>query len=196
MKTIFTITLSILLTVVTVFSQTDSIIYLKETDFSLYRMQKVKYQSTGEIKTEKQLFDIENVSYLTFLGKDTLVLTKQAVDPVYTRLTDINEVSKYKYRFSPVLGTVIGAAGGAIIGGIIGYVTTGNDVKKNEPFAGMFDELDKLGGAAYGSIFGALGGAIIGAVITYAINHTTLDLYSVPDKDKKAKLIKFLRQNK
>lgn len=194
MKNIFLIVSIILSHAVSSFSQTDSIMYLKETDFSLYRMQKVKYESTGDIKTEKQLINLENVSALTFLSKDSLALTNQAEDPVYTRIADINEVSKYKYRLSPVLGITMGAVGGAIIGAITGYTVSGNDVNKNEPFWQLGAELEELEGAGYGALYGALGGAIIGGVITLVINHATLDLFSVPDKNKKAELIKFLRQ--
>jgi outer membrane lipoprotein SlyB len=201
MKTIIKEIFLIALFAVSSMAQTDSVIYLKETDFSLYKMQKVKYESTGVIKDEKQLIEIEDVSYLTFLSNDSLALINETTNPVYTRLADINEVSKYKYRFNPVLGTVIGAVGGGLIGGIIGIVVSGNDSKSSgslfDPMVGAISNVAaKTTGAFIGALIGAVGGGIIGLVITNAINHATIELFSVPDNDKKAKLIKFLRKNK
>ena len=184
MKNICLIISVTLLLAVSSFCQTDSIMYIKETDFSFYRMQKVKYESTGEIKMEKQLVTLEDVRKLTFLSKDSLALSKHAGAPVYTSLSYINDVRKYKYRFSPVLGAVIGFVGGGLVGGIIGYGFSPG---------GSYAELRVIGQA----LVGAVVGGILGAVYTgFVINHPTLDLFSIADKDKKNELIKFLRHNK
>lgn len=194
MKTIFTEIFLMFLFTASSYSLSDSIIYLKETDFSLYRMQKVRYESTGESKIEKQLINLDDVSTLMFLKSDSLALLRHAEAPVYTKLANINDVNKYNNRLSPVLGGLLGAAGGAIMGIIIGFTVSGNDVKQDTPFWQVGMDLDKEEGAITGAIIGGLCGGVLGAVITSAINHVSLDLSSVPDKDKKTKLIKFLRQ--
>jgi len=183
------------------FSQTDSVLFIEDADFSYYRMQKVRYQETGEIKMEKQLTNLEDVKTLKFLNSDSVVLLKHGEIPAYTSLFNIVDVKQYKYRFSPVVGITIGAVSGGLIGGIIGYGVSGNppssggswifgphtDIAPSDPHA-------KRVGAVVGALIGAVSGGLIGAAITYLINHSTLDLYSVPEKEKKNKLIKFLKQ--
>ena len=178
MKITFIITLLILLTVSS-YSQNDSIIYLKGTDFTLYSLHEVKYQSTGEKKMEKKLTNLEDVRTITFLSNDSASLSNYGEKPVYTSISYINDVKRYKYRFSPVLGSTIGVLGGGLIGGLIGYgVSTG----------GSYAEL----GVIFSALVGAVTGGIIGVLVTIAINHPILDLFSIPDKHKKTELIKFL----
>jgi hypothetical protein len=175
----FIISIIITLTV-SAFCQTDSIIYFKNADFTLFRTQKVKYQSSGEIKLVKQFTILEDIRTLTFLNNDSLILSKYRNKYVYTSLSNINEVNRYKYHFSPVLGTVIGVVGGGLIGAGFGYLTASGE--SDYSFA-------TIGSSA----IGALVGGLLGAGITYLINHPALDLYSVPDKDKRNELIKFIK---
>jgi len=180
MKKISLIALIILSVAASSFCQSNSIMYLKDADFTLYRTYKVKYESTSEIKLEKQFTILEDIRTLTFLNNDSLILSKFGNKQVYTNLTKINEVNRYKYRFSPVLGTVIGVVGGGLIGACIGYLTASGESDYSFATIGS-------------SVIGALLGGIFGAGITHSINHPTLDLYSVPDKDKRSELVKFLK---
>ena len=185
MKNILIKIFLIVLFAATSIAQTDSIMFLKDTDFSIYSLHKVKYQSTGKIVMEKELVEIVDVRSLTFLSNDSLSLSRYKGAPVNTRLSLINEVNKYKYRFAPFLGIAIGAVGAvALVGGIVGGIVTA----------------DVLGGVImvicfpYASIIIASSGGYIGFEIADSINHDVLDLSDIPEKDKKAKLIKFLRQ--
>jgi hypothetical protein len=194
MKTTFVLTLVILLTTTAAFCQTDSIIYFKKADFTIYKLLYVKYEFTGEVKLEKHLVSVEDANTLYFLGKDSLAIANSVQPRVYTRLADIDEVSKYKNRHSIVGGALLGAAGGAIFGAILGYAIESNDAKENEPFG--LGKLDEELGAVTGAIIGALCGGIIGITITNVVNTEVLDLFSVPEKEKKEKLIRLLRRNK
>jgi hypothetical protein len=188
-----TITVTIIITfAASIISQTDSTIYINDVDFSLYKTQKVKDLNTGKTILEKQITDIEDVTSLTFLKNDSLILLIYSDSPVYTRLSNISEVKKYKFRLSPVLGITIGAVGCGIIGGLIGSATSGNGQRQSNDFFGLNNAFAKMNGGFIGAIIGIIGGGIIGATITYSINHPTLELFSVPAKDKKSKLIKFL----
>jgi len=184
-KTIFIFTAAVILQWISTFSQTDSIIRLKETDVLIYDLHKVKYESTGETKIEKVPVNLEDVQTLTFLSNDSLILTKNQKISVRTKLSQIDEVSKYKRRFSPVLGVTLGAVGGLLLTGSIISLAGTSDAVSNTAALVYFSP-------GLGLVVAAVGG-LIGATITNSINHSILDLSSVPDKDKKAKLINFLR---
>jgi hypothetical protein len=194
MKNILIKIFLIVLFAATSIAQTDSIMFLKDTDFSIYSLHKVKYQSTGKIVMEKELVEIVDVRSLTFLSNDSLSLFKYKGAPVNTRLSLINEVNKYKYRFSPVLGCVMGAAGAVLVaGGIVWLMGSSNN--SNSAWIGLI-VLDKaaINTAICGALVVAAIGGYIGFEIADSINHNVLDLSDVSEKDKKAKLIKFLRQ--
>ena len=185
----------VLITVLAVssFAQTDSIMFLKDTDFSIYSLHKVKYQSTGKIVMEKELVEIVDVRSLTFLSNDSLSLFRHKGAPVNTRLSLVNEVNKYKYRFSPVLGCVMGAAGAVLVaGGIVWLMGSSNN--SNSAWIGLFVFNKAINTAICGALVVAAIGGYIGFEIADSINHNVLDLSDVSEKDKKAKLIKFLRQ--
>jgi len=176
------------------FCQSDSTMYINKADFTLFRIQKVKYQDSDEIKLEKQFTNLEDISALSFMSNDSLGLFTNSGAPVYTGISNISEVIKYKYRFSPVLGITIGAVGGGLIGAIIGSAVTGNSGGIMSYPEQILYGVEKASGGLIGAIVGAVGGGIIGALISSAINHSSLDLFSVPDKHKKSKLIKFLKE--
>lgn len=185
MKTIFLITAMLLSLAVSSFCQIHLTMNLEETDFSIYSIQIEKKLGTGKIRMKKQLVTLENVKTITFQKNDSLALLLQSGSTVNTRLTEINEVSKYQYRISPVAGFIVGAIAGGIIGGYIAKSVYENDTEPHE-----MDDFIKAIGI---SILGALGGGIICTVVTdLVINHSNLNLFSVPDKYKKKELIKFL----
>lgn len=184
MKEIYLIMTMLLSLAVPSFCQNESVIYLKGVDFSFYNMKKEIYPGTGETKTEKLIIYLEDVRTVNFLKNDSLAFSINKGAPVYSRLSEIIDVDKYKNHFSPVLGTAIGVVGGALLGGIIGNMTSGGLV------------FSKSEMTSWGILIGGLGGGLIGAIITFAvneINHETLDLFSVPDKVKMNKLMKFLK---
>ena len=186
MKTICLITAMLLSLATSSFCQIHLTMNLEETDFSIFVIQNEKKQSTRKIKIIKQLVTLENVKTITFQKNDSLALLLQSGLSVNTRLTEINEVSKYEYRISPVLGFFVGAIGGGIIGGYIAKSVYENSTEPHE----MGDFLWVIGT----TVLGAIGGGIICTVITdLVINHSNLNLFSVPEKHKKKELIRFLR---
>lgn len=180
----------------TVKTQKDSIIHIKEADFSYYIFSRIKYASTGEIKLKQSIKSLDNVHTLIFNGKDSLVLLSKDEQPAFPKLKDICEVSKYKYRFSPVLGALIGGVAGSLIGGLLGYAMSSGDSHSGEtgPFSSMGKSMGEAMAVAGGVVLGFFGGLGTGIAVTIALNTDTLDLFPVPEKDKRSELIKFLRQ--
>ena len=174
------------------YSQNDSIMYLKDIDLSFYSMQKLKYRNTGEIKLERQLTNLEDVRTLSFLRNDSMALFVNEEVPVYTKLSEINDVTKYEYRVEPTEGFAYGAVFGGLLGGFTGLLVSGYFSKHSIGPFGNLNEHNEILGGFIGALIGAVTGGIVGTVIASGMNYLTLDLFSVPEKDKKSKLIKFL----
>jgi outer membrane lipoprotein SlyB len=110
-------------------------------------------------------------------------------------LKDINEVTLKTGNVSPfaviVPAVIVGGLAGSVIGGAL---CDPGPTHSFEEASGKF--FMKLAGYVLGTLIGAVAGGIGGVVIINAINYETLDLFSVSEKNKKNKLIKFLRQKK
>jgi hypothetical protein len=184
----------ILLLTASLISQTKQLMFIKDADFSFYSMQRVRYQNTGEVKLEKQLVEIDGVTTMRFNGEDSLTLLNADGISASTSLSGIKDVTQYRTRLNPVLGITMGVIGGAIIGAVIGSAVSVNE--DPEFFPELKPGVNKLSGGLVGALIGALGGGLIGTLIVSAINNVTLDMFSVPDKEKKAKLIEFLSEKR
>jgi hypothetical protein len=172
------------------FAQTNPIIMTDDVDIKFFKSVSYKV-SQGDTVYHFIPDEMVNIKCFTFLTNDSLIIKNVDNLSAKLKLQHIRELNQYTERINTFLAAGLGAAGGAIIGGVIAYALYENDYKG--PLAKMFEELERLGSAGKVALIGALGGAILGALVSEIVNHATLDLFSVPEKDKKSELIKFLR---
>ena len=191
MKRLFLTILIVLLFTASINSQSDTI---KKTDIVIYtnnasciikREINVNDLSPNTQSARLNSFFIGNINRITFLDKDSLVVRKGRSRLYGFNINDIHEVS-VESGSNGLLGFFLGF----LTGGLIGYAIAPEDHSAGS--IGMPDRnvfgFALLGGVVFGAV-----GAILGSSIS---DYESLNVLDIPYKDKKSKLIKFLKQNK
>jgi hypothetical protein len=164
---------------------------VKDIDFSYYITEKVKMLNSSNFEIVNKTIDFDNVIGLTFLSNDTLKLMNENRNEIILNIKDINEVSRTKENFSPVLGGVLGGLGGTLAGALTGYKIAG--FKRPEKIQDFMGVINTTGYTIIGGLIGLAVGTISGVLITDLINTENLELEKVPVNKKRNKLIKFLK---
>jgi hypothetical protein len=184
-----------ILTEPALFSQSGVVLKFDEADFTCFTLQKTVYKNTGEIKLEKLPIEFSGITCISFDKKDSLTMISQNGKSYQTRLDRISDVSKHKSNLNPFLGIGIGVVSGALIGGLLGSAVKFEIKHEEYIFENLIIEsMTKSSSVIGGALIGAIGGGLIGALITTIVNNAALDLNDVPDKRKKAELIRFLKE--
>lgn len=200
MNRFFITTLIVFLSAVSVNSQSDPVkksdIVIYTNDASCYINREIKANdlSLNTQGTRIDSFYIGNINRIIFLEQDSLVVRKRKNHSYGFNIDDLREVS-VKSGSNGLLGFCLGF----LTGGLIGIFIAPQEINLtgrnhyNFSIGPSMPDYTTFGAAFLGGIvFGAIG-ALIGSSID---DYETLNLLSLPDKDKKSKLIKFLKQNR
>jgi len=175
-------------------SQPDSILKTNETDFSYHKTITLRYQDSKKVKKVTEIIEAENINTVMFRHNDTVTLFNDHFNSFNLSIKDIHKITLKTGNVSLAAGIIPGIFVGGLIGFAVGGLLYNPDPGASSLEEGFNKFNKKLGVYILGTLIGATVGGIIGAVIINLINHETLDLTKVHEKDKKNKLIRFLKQ--
>lgn len=180
MKTLYLKILLIALFTTAINAQSDSINYLEDVSCSILKTDIFKDIDIDKMRSRSYLQYIEDLRSLTF-KKDDLIVIKTGLDSLYklnvNQLMELRKIRGNHIVPGIILGTIIGGLSGYTIGSSGSYMTPSN--------------------ITVSALLGACAGGIIGYIIgSLAVSSETLNLFGLPDKNKKSEIIKFLKQKK
>jgi hypothetical protein len=202
MKNIYIIIFLIASFTTTSIAQTDSVLKTKDATISYFRIYKYKNQDSDSIFQRGGFAELTGIKFIKFLNNDSLIAKNDENYIVGLKTNKIKEIKISKEGGEIVTGVVFGGLAGCSLGLMAAYII--EELSKigsmNLSFgsgsyhASNKDEDHTELNMILGGVIGTVIGSVIGAAIAYSAGYETLDLFSIPDKDKKARLIKFLRQ--
>jgi hypothetical protein len=187
MKTLCIIILTASL-VSTVFAQTDSIINTKNTKCEFYTTYKIKDESSGFFKSKRDSVQVKNIKSIVFLKDDSLLVKKGFSVSWGLNINGMKEVGikSGNYQF-------VGLGLGILLGGLAGFLVT--ETGAVEAVGGFDFTPDWV--TTLSTVIGVGVGGFIGILIgANTDSYEYLDMFEIPEKDKKADLIKFLKEKR
>ena len=187
MKTLCLIILTASL-VSSVFTQSDSIINTKNAKCEFYTTYKIKDESSGLFKSKQNSVQVKNIKSIIFLKDDSLLVKKGLNVSWGLNINSMKEVGvkNGNYQF-------VGLGLGILLGGLAGFLATKTGAVET---VGGFDFLPDWA-VTVSTIIGAGVGGFIGILIgANTDSYEYLDMFEIPEKNKKAELIKFLKENR
>ncbi len=180
MKTLYLKILLIALFTTAINAQSDSINYLEDVSCSILKTDIFKDIDTDKMRSRSYLQYIEDLRSLAFIRNDSIAITSGMDSSYRLNINDLKELNRLKGNHivpGIILGTIVGGLSGFAIGSSGPYMTPAN---KN-----------------LSALLGACAGALVGYIIgSLAVDYETLNLFGLPDKNKKSEIIKFLKQKK
>ena len=183
MKTGIVLTLTILLLTLYVSSvpaQEDTIININDVNCSIIRTSLIRDLNTDKVNYKSYTLDLENLKSLAFIRNNSIAITSGMDSSYRLNINDLKELNRLKGNHivpGIILGTIVGGLSGFAIGSSGPYMTPAN---KN-----------------LSALLGACAGALVGYIIgSLAVDYETLNLFGLPDKNKRSEIIQFLKQKK
>lgn len=200
MKTIFIEILLVALFAASSTAQTDSVIKTKDVTISYFRIYKYKTQDSDSIFQRGGFAVLTDIKSIKFLNKDSLILKNDENYSVGLKTNNIRKIGYTRNNPDKIwVGSILGGVAGGTLGLLIGYLSTLDfsfDFFTDPKYYYPKEKDDHTVNYLVGGLLGTAVGCTVGALIGISANNETLDLFSVPEKDKKAKLIRFLHRNK
>lgn len=200
MKTICLYLLLISLNLNSVYAQSDSVIKIKDGELTCFTTHFYRITGTDSVYKQGIIENISGIKSLRFVRDDSLVFSTNQDYSFGLRTKNVWELSCQKKNSvsvwpSAVFGGIVGAGAGLFVGWLTAFLGELSSIDFSfKPSTVKKEENNHIINYLIGGLVGLNLGVAIGILIGVSDNTRTLNLWSASDKDKKAKLIKFLKQ--
>jgi hypothetical protein len=187
-------------------AQDDSVIHTQDLIISYEDLKYAKNKSADSIASPKiDTAEISNIETVIFLKNDSLIIQKMVglqkgppIEKLFKKerkgalfQKGINIDRLLEARFETGSLMTVGIVTGAVVGGVAGYFM-GDAFLFKSATSGLFKKFLIISSALLGATACAIIGGLIGNEMK---SYDYLDLWQIPKKYKRIKLIRFLREH-